>query len=355
MTLVNSPLFSHTANELAHNPRVAERDFWTCLLLGQLKKINAFRHVSMKGSLTLSKVHALTHRKSRDIDLGIDLGAPFLRGVGSPLDPGITKSQKHKRARKLEEESFKFVSSLIYPELRANLSAVLGNRYKWDLEFQETSNNPIVLFYFQDTQTSDVLRGHKENTEEKRRHIKLDLGPGSMPSPFILRSIGPYGQGQRPLIAQRESLVKDIRVLPAGRTFFEKMVGMHALRHSGKVRPYSSRHYYDVAMMARQGFLGRVTSATSALLEEVAHAMDILHRNSKASYKTAKVGTLQIVPTDELCNYLKNDYEHVVAPTIVGHRPSFELIMATIELLERHISPKEPKLIMPLSFMAART
>ena len=93
----------------------------------------------------------------------------------------------------------------------------------------------------------------------------------------------------------------DVRVstLSVERTFWEKVTILHALHHGTKLLPEMSRHYYDTMMLAAKG-IDDVAINSPELLARVVLNKSLMFADNKASYGTAVIGSLRLVPNDDL-------------------------------------------------------
>jgi len=80
------------------------------------------------------------------------------------------------------------------------------------------------------------------------------------------------------------------------RTFWEKATILHALHHNEKLREGMSRHYYDTLMLARGGIAGKALTEPD-LLEQVVRNKSLMFADKSASYETATLGTLRLIPS----------------------------------------------------------
>jgi len=55
-----------------------------------------------------------------------------------------------------------------------------------------------------------------------------------------------------------------------------------------------------------------------------------LFNDNKANYKNATPSNIKIVPTNELNNSFKADYEEMTKSMIVGNAPSYEELILTL-------------------------
>jgi hypothetical protein len=128
--------------------------------------------------------------------------------------------------------------------------------------------------------------------------------------------------------------VKEFSVptLAVERSFWEKVTILHALHHGSTMRDRMSRHYYDTFQMAKAG-VAKAARADSALLDQVVRNKNLMFRDSKASYDTAKIGTLKLIPRPDDVDRLEKDYA-AMEEMFMGDYPDFGTIMNEMAVLE---------------------
>ncbi len=126
--------------------------------------------------------------------------------------------------------------------------------------------------------------------------------------------------------------VTAVETLSIERTFWEKATILHALHHSGKIRDGLSRHYYDLVMLERDG-IGTGALDVPELLGQVVRNKSLMFAEAAASYGTAALGTLRLVPADKDKVTLSADYSAMVDMFMVAPPPIDELMaeLATLE------------------------
>ena len=97
-----------------------------------------------------------------------------------------------------------------------------------------------------------------------------------------------------------------------------------------------SRHYYDTFMMDQKG-VTEAALADTALLDLVVQNKTCFFRDPKASYDTAKIGTLRLVPEGETLLALKKDYK-AMEEMFMADAPGFDDIIERLILLEQKIN-----------------
>lgn len=127
-----------------------------------------------------------------------------------------------------------------------------------------------------------------------------------------------------------------MHVLAAERTFWEKVTILHALYHGQKIRDRMSRHYYDTFIMAQRGVVDAALRDIT-LLEKVVRNKSLMFSDNKASYDTAVIGSLRLMPRDEMRGDLKKDYADM-SNMFLGSAPDFDAIMDGLSALEKQIN-----------------
>lgn len=97
-----------------------------------------------------------------------------------------------------------------------------------------------------------------------------------------------------------------------------------------------SRHYYDMAMLIEHPSKRRAL-ADLALLEQVAHHKSVFFKAAWANYKTARPGTLRLMPKPDTARELKKDYVGM-REMIIGDAPEWDAILASIECFEIEVN-----------------
>jgi hypothetical protein len=130
-----------------------------------------------------------------------------------------------------------------------------------------------------------------------------------------------------------------VKVLAATRTFLEKVTLMHIenSRPTEKaIPPRLSRHYSDVARIARTE-IGKAAINDTRLLAQVVDHKRIFFTYSWADYYSAKPGSLRLHPNEQLEKALRADYEQM-KDMFFGEPESFDTILKTIRELETELN-----------------
>lgn len=320
---------------------VIEKDFWVCWTLRRLGAAPDLKgHVTFKGGTSLSKAYGIIQRFSEDIDLTIRRSAPLLDKVASPMEAGIGTNERQRRTKALKKAAQEYVATIAKPALAAVIEVELGKE-GWSIELDtEDKDSQTLLFNYPRTAgyaAGDYLpRDYAVDDDAGyiKPRIKLEFGARGDPDPFEDREIQPYLAEQFPdALPDARTLVETLNV---ERTFWEKATILHALHHGGKMRDGLSRHYYDLLMLDRAGI---TTSALAkpALLEQVVRNKSIMFADASASYATAVLGTLRVVPSEQIQQALASDYAAMVDMFMVSP-PAFAELLDGLADLEARIN-----------------
>jgi len=330
---------------------VIEKDFWVCWTLKRLFSNPALHpHLTFKGGTSLSKAYGLIERFSEDIDLTINRKALHLSSAEDPMEKGITGKELKRRTDALKQKAQNFVEQAVLPTLEADIKAILGDTKEWSIVLDsEDSDRQTLLFYYPKIFSYTKIDPTKGGPLRLGRlwwfpgqpvpkyikpHIKLEFGARGEIEPSEIRTITSYAAETFPMLFESPSW--QVATLGAERTFWEKATILHALYHGSKLRDRMSRHYYDTYMLAEKGIADKAIK-TPALLEHVVRNKSLLFKDTKASYETAKLGSLRLTPNTELLPILKQDYGKM-AEMFMGKYPDFDTVMAGLDKLEKRIN-----------------
>jgi hypothetical protein len=298
-------------------PAVAEKDFWVTWVLGRLfGNTELARLLMFKGGTSLSKVYRLIERFSEDIDLILDWR------VLSDDDPLAARSKV--RQEKLNAVINEQAQAFIGGELLARIADALGDLCQCNI----AADDPHVIEIRYPASFSDRYL---------RPELRLEIGPLAAWLPHEERLIGSYAAEQFPRVfAQREC---SVRVIKAERTFWEKATILHheAHRPEGSPQPPRySRHYYDLARMAKAP-VKESALANLDLLADVVAFKQRFYPRGWARYDLAIPGSLRLVPTGAVLATVETDYR-AMTNMIFGTAPVFGEILAGLRILEEEIN-----------------
>ena len=326
-------------------PIIIEKDFWVCWTLRRLMETPALgEHLTFKGGTSLSKAYGIIERFSEDIDLTIGRDAPMIAETKPPMEQGISGNERERRTKALKAAAQSYVQTIALPALEAAIEAALGTCNGWNVIIDPDDRDaqtilfqyPKLLNYgggFGAGRYGAGAFGEGEHGYIKPR-IKLEFGARGETEPAETRIITPYLAQIFPDELPKADVA--VSTLAVERTFWEKVTILHALHHGTKLLPEMSRHYYDTMMLAAKG-IDDIAFAKPDLLAKVVLNKSLMFADNKASYGTAVLGTLRLVPTDDLRTRLEADYA-AMREMFMQAPPSFDELMVAIASLEAKLN-----------------
>lgn len=319
--------YRNAADEVGVEPHIVEKDFWVCWTLKQIFESETLnKYLTFKGGTSLSKAYGIINRFSEDIDLTISKSAPLLSELKSPMDDDISGKERQRRIAALKETAQKYVAEIILPILQDKVSAELGTKEGWKLVLDDRdADNQTITFSY-----PRIFEGTNYIAPE----IRLEFGARGEVEPSEVRSIQSYVRQIYPNLFGNERI--DVTTLSVERTFWEKVTILHALYHGKNIHDRMSRHYYDTYMLMKNG-VDKVAIQNPKLLERVVKNKMLLFKDNKASYETAVIGSLKLIPSTDKISSFKKDYEQM-NEMFIGNSPSFEEIVSGLTELEKRLN-----------------
>ncbi len=321
-------LFAETAARKGLPEAVVEKDFWVCWILKQLFSIDALSgRLLFKGGTSLSKISHAINRFSEDIDLAVDYVALGFTGDRDPRREGLSKTRRAAILSDMMTACQQYISKEFVEILRDCCSEILGNGNDWHLTVSEQDAN-VVRFRYPSAAPS---------LEYIKPQVVLELGTHAEFVPHDSFKLRSFAAEEFPDLFDEPDVT--VNALLAKRTFWEKATILHAEFHRPpeKAMPDRySRHYYDLAMLARTPIRAEAL-ADMALLDQVVKHKETFYPSGWARYDLAHAGSLRLVPPKERMASLERDYRSM-SVMIFGEPPSFESIMGTLAELEREIN-----------------
>ncbi len=170
-----------------------------------------------------------------------------------------------------------------------------------------------------------------------RSEVRLEIGPLASWQPSREFTITSYAAQYFPGIFRNVEI--PVRAIEGKRTFWEKATILHqeAHRPEGKLQPSRySRHYYDLAMLARSEIRDQALSDPDLLKDVVDFKMKF-YPGGWAHYDTAILGSLKLIPPEGIRQSLIKDYR-AMQDMMFGDKPSFSEIFEVLADLEGQIN-----------------
>ncbi len=309
-----------------------EKDFWVSWTLAVLFAHPEFGgQLVFKGGTSLSKVFGVIERFSEDIDLSV---SPAFLGINEELvEQADSRNKRTERMEELEAACIERVRDQFLPELEQITVEVLGQRaggLTWmEFHVDTMTDSPVVLFHYPSNEPSGF--------EYLRRSVKMEFGSLTDQRPVGTHAIRPWVAEVFP--KQLEDFHCQLVALELERTFWEKATILHAEHHrdSGRpIRPNFSRHYSDMAALARHDITDRALLRDD-LRQRVADWKSRFFAASWARYDLATPGTFRLVPPKFRLPELEKDY-HSMRDMFLNQPPPFEKILETVRNLENRIN-----------------
>ena len=322
-------------------PIIIEKDFWVCWTLRRLMSVPILAdNLTFKGGTSLSKAYGIIERFSEDIDLTIGRNAPMIVDTSPPMEDGISGKERERRTKALKGAAQRYVQEIALPELSSAIDEALGTSDGWSVLIdQEDKDVQTILFQYPKLLNYGggygVGRYGAGNFGEGedgyiRPRIKLEFGARGETEPSETKTIISYLAEEFP--DELPDATVNVATLSVERTFWEKVTILHALHHGTKLLPEMSRHYYDTVMLTEKG-IDDAAMKTPDLLARVVLNKGLMFADKKASYDTATLGSLRLVPTEELRERLRADYAAMSEMFMVAP-PSFDDLMVALGALE---------------------
>lgn len=308
-----------------NNSAIVEKDFWVCFVLDYLFNRSPWTNSFIfKGGTSLSKAYQVIERFSEDIDLILDW-----RLLGySEEEPWNERSrnQQDKFNKRVIQKTSKFLTDIFALQMEKDIKELTGQSIGVEMDPNDKDQCTVNFYYPQVFDTGYLRQG-----------IRLEIGPLAEWIPSHDTAItSTVAEAFPDSFKQKYTVVKTVDV---ERTFWEKITILHktASSYSQKGIPLRyARHYYDVYKMSENDVKEKAF-ARKELLEQDVKFKQKFYYSKSASYETAHIGTIRLIPDDEAINELRDDYERM-KDMIYGNKPSFDQIIDTLAILEVEIN-----------------
>ncbi|MES1158812.1 MAG: nucleotidyl transferase AbiEii/AbiGii toxin family protein [Terricaulis silvestris] len=324
--------FEASADRLGTIAAITEKDFWVCRTIDFLFNGRGDRlqpTMTFRGGTSLSKGYGLIHRFSEDVDVVLSVPGLYDRKTTNPFQHHVSKAKMPAVMTSVLQRAEGYVHGELCQELEAHFGP-LGCVIKklpsdaatiaLGLEYPRLAGRDAYI-------STDVL---------------IQFCVRAEPEPHSPAPITPYIA--RHLRGEWDLKAIGVRTLRPSRTFVEKLFAMHEAASKyekgvGNITDKNrlSRHYYDVAMMQGTVYAERALAGT--MFAKVAANQE--YRWSQRSWilKTAKRGTLKILPPDGLRERLEADYRGMQNMMFSNPpSPTFEEVLSRLNELDRCVN-----------------
>lgn len=311
-------LFSEAAAQMNVHPAIVEKDFWVVWVLSKIFGDEKLKKILMfKGGTSLSKVFYLIGRFSEDIDLILDWREVTQE---NPEETRASRNQQNRLNEEIDTQAIGYIKEVLFPAISELVAP------KCTCSIDEKDGHNIIIAY-----PAAFSEGYL------RPQILLEIGPLASWLPSSEYEISAYAVEQFPALFDVHNC--KVHAIDAKRTFWEKATILHQEANRGGDKPLPprySRHYYDLALMARSGVKDEAL-ADLELLENVVAFKKQFYYVAWANYEEAVPGSFKLLPHEAHIEGLKKDYK-AMQNMIFDKKLSFEEIIETLEHLEDDIN-----------------
>jgi hypothetical protein len=317
--------FNKAASIIKLPVHLIEKDFWVSWTLNKLFSIEPIKDfIIFKGGTTLSKVYKVIKRFSEDIDISIEKSFLGFSGITDPNNTKLSNKKRINLIKELSGECSKFVSTQFINLLREEFNKELSG--VWDIKLDlEDKDKQTVLFYYP--------RSTKLTNSYVSSFVRIEMGAKSDHWPVIKSCISSYLQEAIPSVIYNSDI--EIKILEAKRTFWEKATILHMFANAPKdkkIQIRQSRHYYDLYNLINSSIKEDAINEL-ALLDAVILHKNLYYRSVWANYENAKKGSLKLIPSDTVLEFMKQDYSQMQV-MFFDKPPAWEEIIAVLQEFE---------------------
>ena len=313
-----SQLIRETAERMGLNPSAVEKDFWVVWVLGRLFTSDLLADkILFKGGTSLSKVFGLIKRFSEDIDLILDWNEVVSENPN--LDRSKNKQDQFNKA--VPKQSRLYIEKIFLPEVQRLVGDVCA------AEIEDGAPDVINIRY-----------PSSFGSRYLRPEIRLEIGPIALWLPNARYEISSYVAEVFPDLFENSTC--HVNAIKAERTFWEKATILHAEAFRPEHKPHLarySRHYYDLAMMARDESTKSAALSDLELLHSVVAFKTKFYPASWAHYDLAKPGSFRLLPPEYNFKSLADDYKQMQL-MFYGEIPEFDDLIKTLRGLEDEVN-----------------
>jgi predicted nucleotidyltransferase component of viral defense system len=324
---------SHIATQKGLPLVVVEKDLWVTILLHILFGKNGSKGILFKGGTSLSKGFNLIDRFSEDIDVtfSIDTLKKHYGKFTNPWeyfdeDNDWSNKKLERELSNLKEIGQKYTDEILFKIVEDELNKIT------QLNFEISSHDEMTLYIHY----PKLLEEEEYGGSYVKPVVKIEAGVRSARVPTIEKEIDSFFEQ----VLGNNDPIK-VNILRPDRTFWEKATILHAENSRNEPtriekRNHMSRHIYDLVKLYNSEF-GNMAIHNLELLADVVRHKSTFYKDNRADYDNATPQNIKIVPTDELNQSFKIDYEDMAKSMIVGNAPSYEELIITLEEIKSKI------------------
>lgn len=286
----------NTSNKINIQPSIVEKDFWVCYVLDYLFNRSIWKNAFVfKGGTSLSKAFNIINRFSEDIDLILDWN--LINYDTDELWLERSHNQQNKLNEKIISDASIFLENRLIPTMKEDLKKELGFDVNIEMDDNDLDRCTVNFYY-----------PNLFNNNYTRSEIRLEIGPLAEWLPSHNVEISSYiAQIYTDIFKQPNT---NIRTVDVERTFWEKISILHTIASgykNGKVPRRYARHYYDVYCLANSIVKNNAFKRKELLKDDITFKMKFYY-SASASYETAVIGSIKLIPSEDVIEKLKKDY-----------------------------------------------
>lgn len=317
-------IFLEISRKMKLPPAAIEKDWWVTRSLELVFQTEIAPHTVFKGGTSLSKAWNLIDRFSEDIDLALD--RKFLGFEKADVE--MSGSQ----VSKLRRKSLKYISEIYFPLLQKTFRDEGFTSVKLKLsEIKSPDEDPVKIELNYQSVT--------DKTEYLPPRVLVEIGSRSLKEPFTEKQfssfVGDHFKGRK----FADSNITIPTVNPE-RTFLEKIFLLHEefQQATEKIKvDRLSRHLYDIEKIMDTEFGIRALADKNLYQHIVEHRRTITPLRG-IDYANHSPDKINMIPTGNILNAWKKDYEQMQKSMIYRESLSFDKLLARLSELKIRIN-----------------
>ncbi|TWI77959.1 nucleotidyltransferase AbiEii toxin of type IV toxin-antitoxin system [Lacibacter cauensis] len=303
------------------NVKAIEKDWWVTLVLKALFQTAMAGHFMFKGGTSLSKGWKLIPRFSEDIDIALHPNAFGRDYVNNPT---------HSYVKQLKREGCAYTSTAIKDALQQSFLSLGVPAGILEIIVEEVKQN----IPDKDPQTLYV---HYPSLYQPNPYladaVKIEFSVRSLAEPFEIIQIQSLLNEYFPNRAYAETPFLVRTVVPR-KTFIEKVLLLHEKFANPALSKLQgdrmSRHLYDLIVMMKTAVLQDALNDRELFKNLLQHRAGYIR---VIDYKGLTVEGLTFIPSPDLIELYRRDYEFMQANMIYSESPDFSDLIKELKWL----------------------
>jgi hypothetical protein len=307
--------------------KAIEKDWWVTLNLKVIFESAFAKYLVFKGGTSLSKCWKLIERFSEDIDIALDPEAFGMKYIENPTKGHVER---------LRRKGCQFTSTELKVELEKQFAALGIAAGIVTIEAEPIPEK----FPDTDPQTLHVkYRSLYDVNDYIADEVKIEVSIRSLKTPFTIKTVQSILCEVTPNTVYAETPFI-VYVAEARKTFLEKVFLLHEeflKTNKASIRTERmSRHLYDLGNMADTAIEASALSDRSLYNTIVKHR-EWYSRISWVNYDTLNPATISFIPTDEVIEIYRKDYQTMQEQMIYGEALDFDSLIGKLRRLQEKI------------------